>query len=607
MMTNSVVGENKNLARKWRCKQFDQLVGQDIPVRMLKNALFKNYWYPVYLFSGTHGCGKTTTARMFAAAVNCVQLSVFQQNPRTQIMPCMNCESCRLMSVGRHPDFIEIDGASNTGVDNIRAVIEAASLLPVLGKKKIYLIDEAHMLSRAAFNSFLKILEEPPASTFFILATTDPAKIIETVKSRCFEVQFKAVPTEALADYLAYVCEQESISYAREGLVMVARAANGCVRDALNIIEQVRMAATAINPNTVRSVLGHLDMSRVISLVECVIDYNVTGLIALLKDISVNLYSVEQVWRDTLFIVRTLIDMQYGIPLHESEEFLGMLKPLVSRTPQSRLIGLLTSLYDAEERLLKTRAQNIFFEMICIRLCTKGEHERNGSNSAAMPTTGSGRSESILPVEQDSDVDDSDTVDEADETADGVYVESKWRSFVQAISSTGDLLLHSVFSQVTAVNLKNEVLEITLPTELHFLSTVIVEEKKVWQPLAINIFGNSKIELKVLFSAKLTQQAEVVIATDGGPIVAATQIPEGDIVSKERLSSGHGMAVVTKATAVEKKLNTHRNGLTQQAVNRSSSSATGKGTNASCNDPIQWPKTHMVLTCFSGNIEGIDG
>ena len=158
-----------NLTRKWRAQKFDQIVGQDIAIKMIKNSLYRGQLFPVYLMWGQHGTGKTSLARVFAAAINCDSLTSFQQDPKTATVPCLTCPSCIAMYSGKHPDFIEIDAASNTGVDNVRQIIEAASLLPLMGRKKIYLIDEAHMLSKAAFNAFLKILEEPPASVLFIL------------------------------------------------------------------------------------------------------------------------------------------------------------------------------------------------------------------------------------------------------------------------------------------------------------------------------------------------------------------------------------------------------------------------------------------------------
>lgn len=177
-----------NLARKWRPSTFESIVGQDLTVRLLKNSLFRQQFFPVYLLAGQRGCGKTTTGRVFAAAINCDRLHDFTQDPQKTIVPCGQCVSCDAMKRGIHPDFIEIDAASHTGVDNVRQIIEATSFLPQLGRKKIYLIDEAHMLSKAAFNAFLKILEEPPKTVLFMMATTDAHKIIDTVRSRCFQL-----------------------------------------------------------------------------------------------------------------------------------------------------------------------------------------------------------------------------------------------------------------------------------------------------------------------------------------------------------------------------------------------------------------------------------
>src|SRR5579863_10403001 len=145
-----------NLSRKWRSQNFDQIIGQDLSVRILKNSLYLGHYFPVYLFAGQRGCGKTSTARVFAAAVNCAALSDFQKDPKKAVIPCLECPSCCAMRDGNHPDFIEIDAASHTGVDNIRSIIESSSLLPLMGRKRVYLIDEAHMLSKAAFNAALK-------------------------------------------------------------------------------------------------------------------------------------------------------------------------------------------------------------------------------------------------------------------------------------------------------------------------------------------------------------------------------------------------------------------------------------------------------------------
>ena len=240
-----------NLSRKWRSQDFDHIVGQELAVRILKNSLYLGHYFPVYLFAGQRGCGKTSTARIFAAAVNCHALTSFQKDPKNSPVPCLVCDSCVAMRDGNHPDFIEIDAASHTGVDNIRSIIESSSLLPIMGRKRVYLIDEAHMLSKAAFNAALKILEEPPATALFILATTNPHKIIDTVKSRCFQLFFTAIAHAPLKNHLQVICKNEKIAYTDDALDLIVRHTEGSARDALNLLEQVRFSSAIVSKEAV--------------------------------------------------------------------------------------------------------------------------------------------------------------------------------------------------------------------------------------------------------------------------------------------------------------------------------------------------------------------
>src|SRR5579872_4897129 len=292
-----------NLARKWRSQRFDDIVGQELCVRMLKNSLYKGQFFPVYLLCGQRGCGKTTTARVFAAAVNCQKLSLFQSNPQLNQLPCLACDSCVAMMTGTHPDFIEMDAASHTGVDHVRQIIEAASLLPLLGRKKIYLIDEAHMLSKAAFNALLKILEEPPMSVLFILATTDAQKIIETVRSRCFQLFFKPIETASLYNHLMHVCEQENIKFVEDGLYTIIRESEGSARDALNLLEQVRFSSSVVSKQNVLAVLGHVDDAHIIKLLEIVLSKSPHDFIQYLHDISFESVSAEFIWNRLIDVV----------------------------------------------------------------------------------------------------------------------------------------------------------------------------------------------------------------------------------------------------------------------------------------------------------------
>jgi len=272
-----------NLARRLRATTFDGLIGQPLIVRILKNSLYKNYFFPLYLFSGMRGCGKTSTARIFALAVNCFKLNNFQKQPLDNPVPCLECKSCLAGINNNHPDIIEIDAASNTGVDNVRQIIDNSTFMPILGRKKVYIIDEAHMLSKAAFNAFLKVLEEPPESVIFILATTEHAKIIDTVKSRSMQIYFKPVIASDLKNYLVEVCNHEKISIDNDALSVIVSNSEGSVRDALNMLEQIRFVSSKINSSTIKAIYGGISVEDINKINSCIQDLDLDNLKKIFK------------------------------------------------------------------------------------------------------------------------------------------------------------------------------------------------------------------------------------------------------------------------------------------------------------------------------------
>ncbi len=221
------------LARKWRPKQFEDVVGQEHVTRTLQNAIKQNKLAHAYLFTGTRGVGKTSIARLFAKAIRC-------ENRKENLNPCLVCASCKDIDSGSSMDYSEIDGASNNSVDDVRSLIENVQYLPTAGKHKIYVIDEVHMLSVAAFNALLKTLEEPPEHTIFVLATTDPHKLLGTVISRCQRYDFKNVPTDQLVEHLKMISIAEGIAFSNPLVIKkLAELGKGSVRDTLSIFDQV--------------------------------------------------------------------------------------------------------------------------------------------------------------------------------------------------------------------------------------------------------------------------------------------------------------------------------------------------------------------------------
>lgn len=249
------------LARKWRPRDFDSLVGQAHVVKALSHALDNQRLHHAYLFTGTRGVGKTTIARILARAVNCEE-----GISRT---PCGKCQACLEISQGRFVDLLEVDAATNTRVDEMRALLENAMYAPTAGRYKVYVIDEVHMLSTSAFNAMLKTLEEPPGHVLFILATTDPQKIPATVLSRCLQFALRQLPPDQLADHLAHILTEEKIAFEPGALRLLAKAARGSVRDALSLTDQaIAYSAGHVGEETVRTMLGAVDQQVVHQLLQ---------------------------------------------------------------------------------------------------------------------------------------------------------------------------------------------------------------------------------------------------------------------------------------------------------------------------------------------------
>ncbi|HKT65410.1 MAG TPA: DNA polymerase III subunit gamma/tau, partial [Burkholderia sp.] len=293
------------LARKWRPKDFASLVGQEHVVRALTHALDGGRLHHAYLFTGTRGVGKTTLSRIFAKALNC-ETGVTSQ-------PCGVCRACREIDEGRFVDYVEMDAASNRGVDEMAALLERAVYAPVDARFKVYMIDEVHMLTNHAFNAMLKTLEEPPPHVKFILATTDPQKIPVTVLSRCLQFNLKQMPAGHIVSHLERILGEERISFEQQALRLLARAAQGSMRDALSLTDQaIAYSANEVTESAVSGMLGALDQTYMVRLLDALAAANGPEILAIADEMSLRSLSFSTALQDLASLLHRIAWAQFA-------------------------------------------------------------------------------------------------------------------------------------------------------------------------------------------------------------------------------------------------------------------------------------------------------
>jgi DNA polymerase-3 subunit gamma/tau len=291
------------LARKWRPKHFEQLVGQEHVVKALSHALNHNRLHHGYLFTGTRGVGKTTLSRILAKSLSCVE--------GISAKPCGVCDACVGIDSGRFPDYIEMDAASNRGVDEMAQILEQSVYSPVSGRFKIFMIDEVHMLTNHAFNAMLKTLEEPPEHVKFILATTDPQKIPVTVLSRCLQFSLKNMSPQQVSSHLSHILQQESVAFDAPSLRMISLAARGSMRDALSLTDQaIAHGAGSLEESAVRSMLGVLDQTYIYRLLHALSAQRGAEIVEIVNEMSQRSLSFSQAMSDIAVCLQQIALLQ---------------------------------------------------------------------------------------------------------------------------------------------------------------------------------------------------------------------------------------------------------------------------------------------------------
>lgn len=386
------------LARKYRPGTFKEIYSQDHITQVLSNAIKMNRIAHAFLFTGPRGVGKTSMARILAKSLNC------QNGPTDE--PCGTCNNCMEITSSSSPDVIEIDGASNTGVDDVRELQKELFYVPTKSKYKIYIIDEVHMLSKNAFNALLKTLEEPPENVVFIFATTEPQKVLPTIISRCQRFDFRRIPIEDITTHLKEIAQIEQIEIDEESLYLIARKSDGGMRDALSLLDQVLSFADGpIKINLVQEVLSELPLITFANVTEAILNHDAVKLMQLYQDVVNQGVDLGEFLNSFIEFMRHLLMLKIGMPLKGIvAEDLQLLKSLTEASNTNNLMYMMSLLIQLKQDTKISSHSSIMIEVVLLKMTRLDEMEdldRILTKIANMPTMPLKASEKELqPVQQ---------------------------------------------------------------------------------------------------------------------------------------------------------------------------------------------------------------
>jgi DNA polymerase-3 subunit gamma/tau len=462
------------IARKWRPQNFDQLVGQNHIAQTLQNALKNGRLPHALLFTGPRGTGKTSSARILAKALRCPNAVNFQ--------PCNVCPECQDIAASRSIDVIEIDGASNNGVDAIRELRDTVAYAPSTGKYKIYIIDEVHMLSTSAFNALLKTLEEPPAHVVFIMATTEAHKIPQTILSRCQRFDFRSISTRQIADRLKKICDEEGVVCDEEALWIIARQGDGSMRDSQSLLDQViTFANGALTRENVVSILGLTDRTLLMEVLSGLLARNTAAILGSLEKIALAGYEASLFAHDLLENIRHLLLVKIStaagglragmVELPDAE--IRFLQDLGSTTSEEDIHLLFDMALKGAADLAKANEPRLVLEMLLLRMAQAPrivELTQMLSGSAAMtaPTPSA-----VTPVA----VPASATPTKASQRRMdpiGLNPQERWFEFVQRLRQA-DALLAAKVENLIFIGEKDKALFLAIPAKMSFLKEALAE------------------------------------------------------------------------------------------------------------------------------------
>ena len=503
------------LYRKFRPMTFGEMVGQEHITRTLRNQIMANRVGHAYLFNGGRGTGKTSSAKILARAINCL-------NPKDG-EPCNECEICKAAINGSLTDIVEMDAASNNGVEDVRSIREEVNFLPTKAKYRVYIIDEVHMLSPGAFNALLKTLEEPPEHVKFILATTEPQKLPATILSRCQRFDFKRISDEDIIKRLDIVCKESNVEATPQALNIIASLSEGAMRDALSILERcIQDGENNITEDKIKELVGIPKLEYIYNISEAIINYdideameNITKVLNEGKDLGNLLWEIIKYIKDIL-----MVKTNQKLTIYNEEDF-EKLKELSTKVSKSRAIKLISELSTLENNMKQSTQRIIVFQAGIIKLCDREISEKQENSSSNVSGNGNadiyarlekienylraggGRSSSVnrvanKPKEAQSQPQTSDTSSIA-----GIGKNSKpaqyWKAIVNNLKQNGKIVLYTNLINTNAVEINDMTIGIQFPGGITPFGKAVLDKPENKQEIIKQVSIASGKEMHVQF------------------------------------------------------------------------------------------------------------
>ena len=542
-----MVNSHKPFHLKYRPTNFDELLGQDVISITLKQALITNKISPAYLFCGPRGTGKTSSARIFAKSLNC------QKYSKPCKLPCNKCELCKNINIGIALDIIEIDAASNTGVENIREIIERANFAPTQARWKVYVIDECHMLSTAASNALLKTIEEPPERVVFILATTNPERVLTTIQSRCQKFNFKSINSEYIYNHLLEISNKELINFEEEGLRLIAKRSNGGMRDAQRLLDQLSLIPDGITKKNVEELLGEVSENDLLDLIKSLIK-NIPD--SVIKTCS-NLYGsgnepisiLEGLLNITRDLLLKTVDNNYSDLFYTSKELQPEIEKISKLINKSKIIEWHRHLRNLEYQIKNSSQPRLWLE---IHLTSLLKIEDQHPIKYTKPIQDEGLNKNIISTKEDSKAilkkekinfyndNQLSNKDEIDIDNESINLKEKWSLILSKLELPSTRMLLS--QQAELISIQTNMVEIGLAPNWENMiksRTVVIEDavKKIFGE-HMTLSFKSKTNNKIQVSDKDNDiQKKFINSSESKDL----EVTESKKIIKEKLSENSNM------------------------------------------------------------------